>query len=333
MYVRGLSSTIFSPSSKTSTRSERKRLRRSLAARRRASSSTTMKPRLCRVAAYSRPGFPRPTMIFTSKTPLKPSPRRPGAILPPRFCHGVSFLLLWAGVSPSEGTPPMFGIGYQEMFIVLVVAMVIFGPKRLPELAGQVGRWVRDFRRMSSDLTGEFEKTFAEVDEVKKTLHTRAARHPGRGRRGRQERPRRLEEVWRQGHCRREEGDVAPAKKGTAAAATGSNPARSTSLSKTAAHVEGSWRQWRAGEDRARRQARWNRPRDASGRDKSGSSRRCLVLRPRRRVSAAKNGSSAAANGAAGDDAISPRAPPPSRIRLCPAEHRLTAAWSSCPYL
>ena len=64
----------------------------------------------------------------------------------------------------------MFGIGYQEMFIVLVVALVIFGPKRLPELAGQVGRWVRDFRRMSSDLTGEFEKTFAEVDEVKKSF-------------------------------------------------------------------------------------------------------------------------------------------------------------------
>lgn len=64
----------------------------------------------------------------------------------------------------------MFGIGYQEMFIILVVAMVIFGPSRLPELAGQVGRWVRDFRRMSSDLTGEFEKTFAEVDEVKKSF-------------------------------------------------------------------------------------------------------------------------------------------------------------------
>jgi Tat protein translocase TatB subunit len=64
----------------------------------------------------------------------------------------------------------MFGIGYQEMFVVLVVAMIIFGPSRLPELAGQVGRWVRDLRRMSADLTGEFEKTFAEVDEVKKSF-------------------------------------------------------------------------------------------------------------------------------------------------------------------
>lgn len=64
----------------------------------------------------------------------------------------------------------MFGIGYQEMFIILVVALVIFGPARLPELAGQVGRWVRDFRRMSGELTGEFEKTFAEVEEVKRTI-------------------------------------------------------------------------------------------------------------------------------------------------------------------
>lgn len=64
----------------------------------------------------------------------------------------------------------MFGIGYQEMFVILVVAMIVFGPRRLPEIAGQVGRWVRDFRRMSSDLTGEFEKTFAEVEEVKKSF-------------------------------------------------------------------------------------------------------------------------------------------------------------------
>lgn len=64
----------------------------------------------------------------------------------------------------------MFGIGYQEMFIILVVALVVFGPQRLPELAGQVGRWVRQFRSMTSDLTGEFEKTIAEVEDIKQTV-------------------------------------------------------------------------------------------------------------------------------------------------------------------
>lgn len=64
----------------------------------------------------------------------------------------------------------MFGIGPQEMFIILVVALVVFGPKRLPELAGQVGRWVREFRKMSADLTGEFDKTFAEVEDVRRSF-------------------------------------------------------------------------------------------------------------------------------------------------------------------
>ena len=64
----------------------------------------------------------------------------------------------------------MFGIGYQEMFVLLVVALVIFGPGKLPELAGQLGRAVRDFRRMTADLTGEFERTIAEVDDVKQSV-------------------------------------------------------------------------------------------------------------------------------------------------------------------
>ena len=127
----------------------------------------------------------------------------------------------------------MFGIGYQEMFIVLVVALVIFGPSRLPELAGQVGRWVRDFRRMSSDLTGEFEKTFAEVDEVKKTFQREMqgiqeeVEGVGKSARG---------ELKKSGAKAIADGKKAPgasAKKGTATAATAANPARPTSLSKT----------------------------------------------------------------------------------------------------
>jgi len=129
----------------------------------------------------------------------------------------------------------MFGIGYQEMFIVLVVALVIFGPKRLPELAGQVGRWVRDFRRMSSDLTGEFEKTFAEVDEVKKTFARELqgiqeeVEGVGKSARG---------DLKKTGTKAIADGKKSPglqAKKGTGATATASNPSRSTSSTKTSA--------------------------------------------------------------------------------------------------
>ena len=64
----------------------------------------------------------------------------------------------------------MFGVGYTEAFIIAVVALVVFGPQRLPELAGQAGRWIREFRKMTSDLTGEFEKTIAEVDDIRDTV-------------------------------------------------------------------------------------------------------------------------------------------------------------------
>jgi Tat protein translocase TatB subunit len=127
----------------------------------------------------------------------------------------------------------MFGIGYQEMFIVLVVALVIFGPSRLPELAGQVGRWVRDFRRMSSDLTGEFEKTFAEVDEVKKTFKREMQgiqeEVEGVGKSARGDLKKSGTKAIGGGQ---KAGSVA-AKKGAAAAATASNSPQSTPLSKT----------------------------------------------------------------------------------------------------
>ncbi len=41
----------------------------------------------------------------------------------------------------------MFGLGVPELIIILVVALIIFGPGRLPEIGGAVGRGLRDFRK------------------------------------------------------------------------------------------------------------------------------------------------------------------------------------------
>jgi sec-independent protein translocase protein TatA len=62
-----------------------------------------------------------------------------------------------------------FGMGTQEIVIILVAALVIFGPNRLPEIAGKIGKTVRDLRQMSSDLTSEFERT-AGVQDLKKAV-------------------------------------------------------------------------------------------------------------------------------------------------------------------
>ncbi|HPG24968.1 MAG: twin-arginine translocase TatA/TatE family subunit [Spirochaetaceae bacterium] len=46
----------------------------------------------------------------------------------------------------------MFGIGPTELVLILVVALLVFGPKRLPELARNLGRGLAEFRRASNDL-------------------------------------------------------------------------------------------------------------------------------------------------------------------------------------
>jgi sec-independent protein translocase protein TatB len=50
----------------------------------------------------------------------------------------------------------MFGIGMTEMIVIGVIALVVLGPKRLPELARTLGRTLAEFRRSATDLRREF---------------------------------------------------------------------------------------------------------------------------------------------------------------------------------
>ena len=45
----------------------------------------------------------------------------------------------------------MFGIGTQELLLILLVVVIIFGAKKLPEIGAGMGRAIRNFRQASSE--------------------------------------------------------------------------------------------------------------------------------------------------------------------------------------
>ena len=67
----------------------------------------------------------------------------------------------------------MFGIGMQELLVILVLVLVIFGAKRLPEIGGGLGRAIRNFRQAASepdeiDITPKNKEKIKTDDEDKK---------------------------------------------------------------------------------------------------------------------------------------------------------------------
>ena len=63
----------------------------------------------------------------------------------------------------------MFGIGMPEFILIAVVALIVFGPKKLPELAKSMGRAMREFRKATSELK-ETMQVDGELSEVKKAF-------------------------------------------------------------------------------------------------------------------------------------------------------------------
>ena len=62
-----------------------------------------------------------------------------------------------------------FGIGAPELMVILIIAIVMFGPDKIPTMAAQVGRTIRDFRRYTSEWTKEFDDA---TGDLRKEFHT-----------------------------------------------------------------------------------------------------------------------------------------------------------------
>ncbi|MET0819853.1 MAG: sec-independent translocase [Aeromicrobium sp.] len=56
----------------------------------------------------------------------------------------------------------MFGMGWPEIALILVVALLLFGPEKLPELAKQAGGFVRTMRRMADNAKNDLGREMGE---------------------------------------------------------------------------------------------------------------------------------------------------------------------------
>ena len=73
----------------------------------------------------------------------------------------------------------MFGpLGVQELIIIFVIALIVFGPRKLPELGKSLGRGLSEFKRASNDLRNSLEEEIRIEEEHEQRPRSEPAKAP-----------------------------------------------------------------------------------------------------------------------------------------------------------
>ena len=64
----------------------------------------------------------------------------------------------------------MFNLGFPELILILVIALIIFGPGKLPSIGSAIGKAINEFKKASRDLTKDDESKPVEANETNKQI-------------------------------------------------------------------------------------------------------------------------------------------------------------------
>ncbi len=64
----------------------------------------------------------------------------------------------------------MFDIGLPELLVIVVIALVLFGPDKLPELVRAFGKAMREFKKATEEVKESFEEETKDLKELKNTV-------------------------------------------------------------------------------------------------------------------------------------------------------------------
>ena len=65
----------------------------------------------------------------------------------------------------------MFNLGFPELMVIFTVALLVFGPRKLPEIGRSLGKSLNEFKRATNDLKRTWEtEVRAEEDDLRKTI-------------------------------------------------------------------------------------------------------------------------------------------------------------------
>ncbi|HAR46359.1 MAG: hypothetical protein A2X56_08925 [Nitrospirae bacterium GWC2_57_13] len=87
----------------------------------------------------------------------------------------------------------MFGLGVPELIVIFIIALVVFGPKKLPDLGKSLGRGIAEFKRATSEVKESIETEMRQaerslelekIDERMKTSEAKPAEEQDKERKG-----------------------------------------------------------------------------------------------------------------------------------------------------